>query len=116
MGKMQRTKGANAERDVVNILKKSGFPDAQRNLDQYQATDGRDIKNTSHLCIQVKCGKRPPIMKGYEEAKSAAKGVEIPVCVHRKDRGEWMATLGFQDFLEAAAEVFNIEFTYDSGR
>ena len=56
MGKKSRTKGADFEREVAKVLRPF-FPDAKRNLDQYQEKDGRDISGTMPLCIQCKLRK-----------------------------------------------------------
>lgn len=40
MGKMQRTKGASFERDVVKDLVAKGYDDAKRNLEQVREGGG----------------------------------------------------------------------------
>ena len=48
-----RSKGARAEREVVNLLKEHGFTDAVRNYDQ-AAVGGADILTVKEWSIEIK--------------------------------------------------------------
>ena len=92
MSRLSRDKGRRLEQEAVRLLRPV-FPDACRNFQQWARSDGRDIDGTSGLCVQVKGGARPPIYRGLSEAIDAAEAGEVPVCLHRRDRDSWLATL-----------------------
>lgn len=90
MGKMQRTKGASFEREVGNKYTLYLGRKVQRNLDQYQASDGRDLSGSEPYCVQCKKGKSINVYKAYEEARGAINDkYKYPVAhigYDRKDR------------------------------
>ena len=89
------------EREFCSVLLKRLGLSFERNLDQYQKSDGRDLKPKEGkvpLCIQVKGGKSPPLFRAAEEAAMSALPGEIPFAAVRKDRGEWHVILKWKDF------------------
>lgn len=78
MGKLSRNKGAAHERDVCRLIQDAGYK-AKRNLDQYQASDGRDVTTDLPLCIQCKCGKAISLPAAWKEAVSACEEHEWPI-------------------------------------
>jgi hypothetical protein len=104
-GKMSRTKGASGERDVCALLKPI-FPDAQRELDQYQAKLGRDLKNTQPLCIQIKRLKKvskKDMDDALEEAiDSISPEYDVPIVLFRSDRQPWMVYADLAALMEIA--------------
>ena len=97
MGKMQRTKGAAAEREVVKIVQ-SVWPDVARNLAQSR-DGGRDLVNTPPLCIEIKRQERLNLRSAYEQCKAAATSEEAAVVVHRSNHTQWLVTLSLEDFI-----------------
>jgi len=89
VGKKERTKGATFENEVVKSISPF-FPDAKRNLDQYQQKDGRDFKGTEPLCIQAKRRKKTQLWEikmGWIEAREASTiNYVYPVVVWRDDQ------------------------------
>lgn len=77
-GKFSRNKGATEERRVCRLLRDAGY-EAKRNLDQYQASDGRDVTADLPLCIQCKAGQRLGVLTAWREAESSREGHEWPV-------------------------------------
>ena len=97
MGKSQKTKGAVYERDVVNVLKASGF-DVSRNLDQTR-DGGGDIICPPYL---FECKRRAAIAvyQWFEQAEKAANPLNlVPVVVARADHKESLCMLRLVDFL-----------------
>jgi hypothetical protein len=94
MGKKSRTKGAAGENEVVKLLENI-FPEAARELDQYQEQLGRDLKWTMPLCIQVKRHKEiapGDIWNAFTEASSAVDDdYTWPIVFYREDRKSWRA-------------------------
>ena len=88
-GKRSRNKGANFEREVVKLVSPY-FPDAARNLKQYQGTDGRDLDGTSPVCMQLKRNAKNQLWQiklAYIEAReSTSVDYAYPMAVWRDDQ------------------------------
>jgi hypothetical protein len=94
-----RRKGKRTELQLCAILRPF-FPDARRNMDQYQKSDGRDVLGTPGLCLQLKAGKAPSWRKALAEATGSAEPGEIPVGVTRQDREGFVVHIILDDFLQ----------------
>ena len=94
MGASQRAKGKCGELEVIRLLKQD-FPQAARELSQYQNTLGRDLKGTKPWCVQIKRLKQAPAVEKYlHEAISALDDeYTIPVLFIRGDRGKWLVVM-----------------------
>lgn len=102
MGKMQRDKGANYEREIARQLR-ALFPDAARNVTETQHGQGVDLVNTGNLRIQCKRHKQyAPITRIEEVPRTPDK---IPVLITRGDRKEDVAVLYLSDFLAILADI-----------
>ena len=105
MSKMQRTKGASAEREVCAILRESGaFPNAERDLEQTRGHDnGRDVVNTDPWVLQIKrhaVVTRGVILAGLAEASgSTTEQARYAACIHRSDRHPWLVTCWLSDYI-----------------
>jgi hypothetical protein len=97
MGKYQRTKGHNFERQTARDMQKIGYPDAKRNL-EYQEGTGIDVTDCDPYIIQCKVGKNPPIKQAYLEMPDLAG--KIRVVRARWDRGLDLAVMSWGDFME----------------
>ncbi len=100
MSASQRTKGAAAEREVINIFKAAGWPHAERTSNG-RPQDGRgDVTNGPAGChIEVKRHEKLNVPKAFDQAVADADALDIPVVVHRPSRHEWMATLPLDELL-----------------
>lgn len=100
MGARSRRKGARGEREVAEILRPV-FPSARRRSsgEEAQEDQGRDIKGTPGLCVQVAIGARPPIYEKLAEAERAARSPAIPVAFTRRDQERWLVHLRADDFV-----------------
>ena len=103
MSKTSRDKGKRYEIEVVKALKPY-WPDAKRNLAQFQAVDGRDFDNTGPFCIQAKRRKKVGINDvntGYVEAReSASADYPYAAVVWRSDGGVSMIAMDLDHFVE----------------
>lgn len=93
MGKMQRTKGGNGEREVVNLLKDYGIPTKRISMMETGGIDKGDIEVAGIWKGSVKRGQFIPIW--YKKA--------IENChflFFRRDREKWMVTMDLEFFLE----------------
>lgn len=88
---MQRTKGAAAERKVVNMLKDAGFDSAERRLDQTRS-GGHDIDGVCNLAIEVKDHKRMDFTSWWSQAFENAGSDMVPVVIyHVPNTSQWRA-------------------------
>jgi len=96
MGKSQRTKGLEGEREVAAIFAAAGY--SVRNLEGQG--DALAIGSNGRLMhVEVKRQERIQIGMWLRQAMSEApKGVP-PVVAYRQNRGEWMACLRLADLL-----------------
>ena len=122
MGAMQRTKGATAERSVINKLKEHGFTNAQRNLLQ-AAKSGFDIIGVGNFAIEVKNHKKLNINAWWKQTTAQATDGLIPTLIyHIPNTSRWLVqmplsvinetypkdmvmTVDFEDFIYIAREV-----------
>lgn len=100
MGKMQRRKGHNYEREKARELTELGFP-AKRLL-EYQEGFGVDIScPTLPFAIQCKVGKNPPWYQAVLEAEDSnltkSKSC-IPIAFVKKDVVGEFAIIKLKDF------------------
>jgi hypothetical protein len=99
MGKLSRTKGKKGELEIITVLK-SKYPDAKRELDQFQESLTCDIKNTGKYRIQVKRRKvRPAVEVMLQEAAIGIEVGEVPLLMIRGDKGRWLAVMYAEDWI-----------------
>jgi Holliday junction resolvase-like predicted endonuclease len=109
MGKMQRRKGANGEREVAHLFQAAGLV-ARRGLRQWQDRHGEPdvvVQDLSWLWVEVKRGKRTNVKAALEQAKEACLGKErIPVAICRDDQDEHTVTMRLPHFLSFLTKAF----------
>lgn len=95
MGKSQRNKGANAEREVASILREYGIDSRRGQVFNHEP----DIVDDSPIHWEVKRQETTKIGEWFRQSESAC-GEKIPTVVHRRSREPWMITMRFEDFLK----------------
>ena len=98
MGKMQRTKGATFEREIVNLLKSKGY-NASRNLEQVRSGGG-DIDLPRWLIECKRYAKIGRVYEWLEQAITSASGSQKPIVVARADNEEAIVIMRLTDFME----------------
>ena len=91
MGKMQRTKGINAERELVHLLEDLGVQAHRVPLSGAMANYKDDIILADESSIEVKRRKKMPAILN-EMLVSADYGAI------REDRGEWLIIMSLKEF------------------
>ena len=98
MSRMQRDKGAKAERYIVNRLKEAGFDRVARNLEQTRS-GGFDILGLEPLAIEVKDQKQLRVAEWWRQAVQQAREGQIPVLAyHRPGTSIWRVILPLSAF------------------
>jgi Holliday junction resolvase len=119
MGKMQRTKGAKAEREFAEILNKKFGAKYKRT----PLSGGMDLKGdirrsygSKHTIVddfhwEIKRQETISIHKWYNQAKSDAPSLMMPVVAFRRNNDEWKVTLSAEDFLNVIKELEDLRRT-----
>lgn len=94
MGIMQRRKGANAEREIVNILKDAGIPAKRISMMETGGIDKGDVELMDIYKGQVKRGQIVPAWI----YKARDNGEEFLFV--KRDREKWLVVLDLEFFLK----------------
>lgn len=105
MSKSQRDKGANAEREVANIIKQHGFTARRGQVFNHEP----DIVTDMPFHFEVKRQETTKLSDWFKQSEEAAKG-KIPVVVHRRSRQPWMITMRFEDWLDNILPHYDGDF------
>lgn len=97
MPRKSRRKGARGEREVAKLLRETGT-DETAHRGSF-SDSGCDIKATIPYHFEVKRTEVPALYSAFKQACRDADILKVPVVVHRKNEGEWMAFLRFEDLL-----------------
>lgn len=106
-GAMSRRKGANAEREIVQILRAHGF-DAQRTavLQAAVGSTDPDVRfSVEGFFIEAKRQERVEIDKWCAQAELASKPTDTPCVVWRRSRQPWRVALPLDDFLDLVKQA-----------
>lgn len=97
IGRKSKRKGAAGERELANLLKDYGY-DCRRGR-QYDGAGAADVIGLDGIHIEVKRVERLNLSAALEQSRRDAKGMEIPIVCHRKNREGWQVTMGLEEFL-----------------
>jgi hypothetical protein len=99
-GRSSRTKGKAAELEVVHILQRHGWPEAERTSRGRAQYGSCDIRHGPRgVACEVKRQERLAVPAALDQLARNALPGEIPVLIHRPSRHQWMATLPLTDLL-----------------
>ena len=106
MSASQRKKGQRGENNVCKAYKQLGiFPDARRNLNDFNEARGIDLAETGNLAHQIKHYKNHVSISKINEIKPT--GNQIPVLIswptNRKDKPT--VTVFFDDWLRILDDI-----------
>ena len=94
-----RQKGARAERELANLLKKYGY--ATRRGQQYSGANGdADVVGLDMIHIECKRVERLNIDDAIAQSVRDARESETPVVMHRKNNQQWLVTMRLVDWIE----------------
>jgi Holliday junction resolvase len=94
-----RQKGKRGELELAHFLEQWGYE--MRRGQQYSGSNGdADVVGIDGLHIECKRTNNLRLYDAMEQSKNDARLGEIPVVMHRRDRGEWLCTLRLTNFME----------------
>lgn len=97
-----RAKGARIEREFAHWLRDVWKFNARRGQ-QFSGANGDPdvvVEGMEDVHWEVKGTERFEPYKNYEQALRDAKEGQVPVVVHKKNRGEWMVLIRAHDFMD----------------
>ena len=98
-----REKGKRGERELAKFLRYLGWN--CRRGQQYSGANGdADVVGVDHMHIECKRVEKLNIEKAYDQAVRDARPDEIPVVMHKKNNGTWLATLSLEHFMQIWGE------------
>lgn len=97
MGKRQRQRGAETEREVCDKIAEITKWVVKRELGQ--ARDGGCDIRLAQFVIEVKRRKSIAVYEWVDQAKAACAPYELPVVVCRGDKKEFLVVQPFEDWL-----------------
>lgn len=102
-GRKSRRKGKVGERQVCEVARANGHPEAERAWKTPQL-DG-DIANVGPIHLEVRRRERLEINKWAAEVEGKARNGNIPVMAYRKSDDPWRAVLPLADLLAIIAQA-----------
>jgi len=105
MGKPSRDKGKRGERQAAKAIGEHWGHEVRRTRQSDGAYDP-DLAGITGVWIEVKSLKRIALHRHYEQAKGDAGGGDIPIVVHKEDRGPWLVTCSVEDLKELAETLW----------
>jgi Holliday junction resolvase len=93
VGKMSRSKGKVAEREVATLLRNLGFTDARRGVQFRGTPDSPDVVGIPGAAVEVKRREAGNVVRWLEEAAEDAGTDLVPLVFHRRSRTAWAITL-----------------------
>ena len=93
-----RNKGKRGELEFAQFLRDHGYENARRGQQFRGGQDSPDVVGVDGVHFEVKRTERTDLYAWMEQAKRDA-GVDLPVVIHRKNRGEWLAIMTAEDFM-----------------
>jgi Holliday junction resolvase len=93
-------KGKAGERELSHFLHEHGFP-ARRGQQHSGGADSPDVicEGLDDIHFECKRVERGALEAWMAQAKRDC-GTRIPVVAHRRNRGQWVASLPLEDFLK----------------
>lgn len=94
-----RQKGAVGEREIANFLKEYGY-EARRGQQFCGKNGDADVVGLPDIHLEIKRVEKLNLEKAMEQSRRDAKGGEIPVVMHRKNRQPWLVTMDLDEWMD----------------
>lgn len=99
MGKHERERGKEGEREVANIFKAHGI-DAHRGQQFHGGPDSPDVVGLPGHHIEVKRVETLRLNEAIKQSEDDAGEGEVPCVVFRRNRQPWRIILPLEDYLD----------------
>jgi len=98
-----RSKGSRGEREIVDILKAAGWPQARRSSDgRAQVERGDIVRGPAGFHLEVKRRERIRILEWSHQAEGDAHPTDRPAVIWRPNGEPWRVSMLLDDFLPLA--------------
>ena len=94
-----RRKGAVAERELAHVLRGYGY-DTRRGQQYCGANGDADVVGLPGVHIECKRVERLNLEDAVAQAQRDARPGEMPVVMHRRNRGQWLVTMPLENWME----------------
>lgn len=94
-----RAKGKRAELELARVLRDYGY-DTRRGQQYCGANGDADVVGLPGVHIECKRVERLNLEDAVAQAQRDARPGEMPVVMHRRNRGQWMVTMPLADWIE----------------
>lgn len=101
-----RQKGKKGELELAHVLRDYGY-DTRRGQQYCGANGDADVVGLPGVHIECKRVERLNLADAVAQAQRDAKPGEIPVVMHRRNRGQWLVTMTLVDWMELYKEAQN---------
>ena len=103
-----KRKGSTGERQLAHKLEEYGY-NTRRSV-QYNGKDGQaDVVGLPKIHIECKRVEKLNIYNAIDQAKRDAKNDDMPTVFHRKNRCNWLVTMGLDEFMKLYDGYINSE-------
>ena len=94
-----RQKGKRGELEVAHLLREYGF-EARRGQQFSGANGDPDVVGLPGIHLEVKRVEKLNLAAAMQQSIRDARINEIPIVMHRKNRGQWLVTMTFEDWMK----------------
>lgn len=103
MSRSQQRKGADGERELVNVLNEYGFTTVRGGSQTFGTVP--DVTGLPGIHIEVKRVERLNLVEAIQQAvRDAARFKDgLPAVFHRRNRQPWLVTMRLKDWMEIYA-------------
>ena len=94
-----RQKGKRGELEAAHLLREYGF-EARRGQQFSGANGDPDVVGLPGIHLEVKRVEKLNLEAAMQQSITDARINEIPIVMHRKNRGQWLVTMTFSDWMK----------------
>lgn len=94
-----RQKGKKGELELAHILRDYGY-DTRRGQQYCGANGDADVVGLPGVHVECKRVERLNLEDAVAQAKRDARPGEMPVVMHRRNRGQWLVTMPLENWME----------------
>ena len=94
-----RQKGKRGELEAARLLREYGF-EARRGQQFSGANGDPDVVGLPGIHLEVKRVEKLNLEAAMQQSIRDARENEIPIVMHRKNRGQWLVTMTFEDWMK----------------